>query len=203
MSVEIRFYCALYSIIMLMELTAVYIWSQILTVVEYGLLGASYLAKNRKAIVLLDIASMATGIIVFLLLGADLGMAMSVVILLANFYYLWDEHAEGTKNRLTLRDYIVLVIVLALIAVLAVLTYDGPLSLLSVAATVLYEISIFWQGNTKVYKLLGIPVAFCWMTYNGFVGSIFGVLCEFFMFVASVVGYMREVKSGKKKKRRH
>lgn len=188
---------------MLMELTAVYIWSQILTVVEYGLLGASYLAKNRKAIVLLDIASMATGIIVFLLLGADLGMAMSVVILLANFYYLWDEHAEGTKNRLTLRDYIVLVIVLALIAVLAVLTYDGPLSLLSVAATVLYEISIFWQGNTKVYKLLGIPVAFCWMTYNGFVGSIFGVLCEFFMFVASVVGYMREVKSGKKKKWRH
>jgi len=186
---------------MFMELTAVYIWSQILTVIEYGLLGASYLAKNRRAIVLLDIASMATGIIAFLLLGADLGMAMSVVILLANFYYLWDEQTQGKNNKLTLRDYVVLGIVLAVIAVLAVLTYDGPLSLLSVAATVLYEISIFWQGNTRVYKLLGIPVAFCWMTYNGFVGSIFGVLCEAGMFITSIIGYVREIRSGKKKKK--
>lgn len=183
-----------------MEFTTIYIWSQILTVIEYGLLGASYLAKKRKVIVWLDIASMAAGIVAFLLLGADLGMAMSVVILLANFYYLWDEQEQGKNNRLTLRDYVVLTIVLALIAVLAVLTYDGPLSLLSVAATVLYEISIFWQGNTRVYKLLGVPVAFCWMAYNGFVGSIFGVICELGMFVASIVGYLREVRSGKRKK---
>lgn len=187
---------------MVMEFTAVYIWSQIFTVIEYTLLGASYLAKNRKAIVLLDIASMTTGIVAFMLLGADLGMAMSVVILLANFYYLWDEHDQGKNNKLTLRDYLVLLIVLAVIAVLVVLTYDGPLSLLSVAATVIYEISIFWQGNTRVYKLLGVPVAFCWMTYNGFVGSIFGVICEAVMFVTSIVGYVREVRVGKKKKAR-
>lgn len=187
---------------MAMEFTAVYIWSQIFTVIEYTLLGASYLAKNRKAIVLLDIASMTTGIVAFILLGADLGMAMSVVILLANFYYLWDEHNQGKNNKLTLRDYLVLSIVLVVIAVLAVLTYDGPLSLLSVAATVIYEISIFWQGNTKVYKLLGVPVAFCWMTYNGFVGSIFGVICEAVMFVTSIVGYVREVRAGQKKKAR-
>lgn len=187
---------------MVMEFTAVYIWSQIFTVIEYTLLGASYLAKNRKAIVLLDIASMTTGIVAFILLGADLGMAMSVVILLANFYYLWDEHNQGKNNKLTLRDYLVLSIVLVVIAVLAVLTYDGPLSLLSVAATVIYEISIFWQGNTKVYKLLGVPVAFCWMTYNGFVGSIFGVICEAVMFVTSIVGYVREVRAGQKKKAR-
>ena len=181
--------------------TATYIWSQILTVLEYGLLGASYLVKNRKAIVLLDTASMTLGIIVFILLGADLGMAMSVVILLANFYYLWDEQTQGKRNKMTLRDYIVLAIVLIAIAVLAVLTYDGPLSLLSVAATTLYEISIFWQGNTRVYKLLGIPVAFCWMTYNGFVQSIFGVLCEAVLFVLSIIGYVMEVRKGKRGKK--
>lgn len=181
-----------------MEITVAYILSQILTVVEYGLLGWSYLAKSRKAIVWLDIASMTTGIIVFLLLGADLGMMMSVVILLANFYYLWDEHVEGAKNKLTLRDYVVLAIVLVLIAVLAFLTYDGPLSLLSVAATVIYEISIFWQGNTRMYKLLGIPVAFCWMLYNGFVLSPSGVICEMVMFVTSIYGYVKEVRAAKK-----
>lgn len=187
------------SIIMVMDLSVAYIWSQIFTVVEYALLGASYLAKNRKAIVLFDIVSMSSGIIAFILLGADLGMAMSVIILLANFYYLWDEHAHTARERakLHMRDYIVLAVVLLGIAVVTWLTYDGPLSLLSVAATVLYEISI-WQKSTKVYKFLGIPVAFCWMTYNGFVQSIFGVICEAIMFTTSIIGYVREVKAGKK-----
>ncbi len=182
-----------------MEMTFSYILSQILTVAEYGTLGMSYLAKKRIAVVLLDIASMAMGIVVYLLLGADLGLAMSVVVLVANFYYLWDEHDQGRNNKLTLRDYVVLMIVLAAIAGLAILTYDGPLSLLSVVATTLYEISIFWQGNTRIYKLLGIPVAFCWMAYNGFVGSVFGVICELAMLVVAIVGYVREVRSKKKK----
>lgn len=180
----------------------IYVLSQVLTVVEYGLLGLSYLAKNRKAVVLLDIASMAMGIVVFLLLGADLGMAMSVVILVANFYYLWDEHKNGErskrKERYFVRDYIVLAVVLVMIGVLAVLTYDGPLSLLSVVATVLYEISI-WQKSTKVYKFLGIPVAGCWMAYNGAVRSIFGVICELWMLAAAIYGYVKEMKGSVKK----
>ncbi len=184
-----------------MELDFTYILSQILTVVEYGLLGLSYLAKNRKAVVILDIASMATGIVVFLLLGADLGMAMSVVVLLANFYYLWDEHKHGKQKRYFTRDFVVLAVVLLLILVLAILTYDGPLSLLSVFATTLYEISI-WQKSTKMYKFLGIPVAGCWMAYNGVVGSIFGVICEFVMFSTSIYGYVIEVRGSSKKARK-
>lgn len=186
----------------MIEWTWQWILSQVFTVVEYGLLGASYLAKKRKAVVMLDIASMTCGIIAFLLLGADLGMAMSVIILLANFYYLWDENKHNAKERsqLHVRDYVVLAVVLIGIGVVTVLTYDGPLSLLSVAATVLYEISI-WQKSTKVYKFLGIPVAFCWMTYNGFVKSPFGVLCEMGMFTTSIIGYVREIKAEKRAKK--
>lgn len=181
------------------ELTLSYIFSQIFTVAEYGLLGWSYLAKKRRAVVILDIASMACGIVAFILLGADLGMAMSVIILLANFYYLWDEHSHNARERAKLhpRDYVVLAVVLAGIGAVTWLTYDGPLSLLSVAATVIYEISI-WQKSTRVYKFLGIPVALCWMTYNGFVASIFGVICEAVMLVASIVGYVQDVRRQKK-----
>ena len=179
----------------------IFVLSQIFVVVEYGLLGLSYLAKKRRMVVTLDIASMAAGIVAFLLLGADIGMAMSVVVLLANFYYLWDEQKHGKRQRYFPLDFVVLVIVLLAIGGLAVLTYDGPLSLLSVFATVLYEISI-WQKSTKVYKLLGIPVAGGWMLYNGFVGSPFGVACELVLLITSTVGYMREVRSKKKSRRR-
>ena len=182
-----------------MTITWTYIWSQILTLVEYGLLGATYFAKRRKLVVILDTISMAAGIGAYILLGADLGLAMSVVILLANFYYLYDEGRRGKNHKLKLRDYVFLALVLAIIAVLAVWTYDGPLSLLSVAATVLYEISI-WQNNTKVYKFLGIPVALCWMLYNIFVFSVAGIFSEGVIFLAAVIGYLREYQAEKLKK---
>lgn len=83
---------------MIMDITWTYIWSQIFTLVEYGLLGATYFAKHRKLVVILDTISMAAGIVAYILLGADLGLAMSVVILLANFYYLYD---EGRRGRTT------------------------------------------------------------------------------------------------------
>ncbi len=182
-----------------MTITWTYIWSQILTLVEYGLLGATYFAKRRKLVVILDTISMAAGIGAYILLGADLGLAMSVVILVANFYYLHDEGRRGKNHKLKLRDYAFLALVLAIIAVLAVWTYDGPLSLLSVAATVLYEISI-WQNNTKVYKFLGIPVALCWMLYNIFVFSVAGIFSEGVIFLAAVIGYLREYQAERLKK---
>lgn len=186
---------------MLMEITWVYIWSQILTVVEYGLLGATYFVKKRKLVVILDTFSMTAGILAYILLGADLGLAMSVVILLANFYYLYDEKRRGKNHKLKWRDYIALMVVLGAIAVLAVWTYDGPLSLLSVAATVLYEISI-WQNNTQLYKFLGIPVALCWMLYNGFIFSVAGVISEGTIFLAAVVGYLRDLWRERKTKKK-
>lgn len=191
-----------YVIMMVMNITGSYLWSQVLTVIEYGLLGATYFAKRRKLIVVLDTLSMAAGIGAYILLGADLGLAMSVVILVANFYYLWDEHQAGKRNKLTTRDYVALAIVMLAIVILAVLTYDGPLSLLSVAATVLYEISIFWQGNTRVYKFLGIPVALCWMLYNAFIFSVAGIVSEGVIFLAAIIGYWRECQRERMRRRR-
>lgn len=180
-----------------------YVLSQVLTVVEYTILGVSYFAKKRKVAVILDTVSMFCGIGAFVLLGADLGVAMSIIILLANFYYIWDENVRKKRDlkKLFWRDYLALAVVLLGIFVVAVFTYDGPFSLLSVAATVLYEISI-WQKSTKVYKFLGIPVAFCWMTYNGAVGSIFGVLCELAMLISSIWGYLKEYQVEKLQKMR-
>lgn len=194
-----------------MEITWTYIWSQILTVVEYGLLGATYFAKKRKLVVVLDTFSMLAGILAYILLGADLGLAMSVVILLANFYYIWDEWYEKIESKrrrkrklifgYQIRDYAALGLVLVAIAVLAVWTYDGTPSLLSVAATVIYEISI-WQSSTKVYKFLGIPVALCWMLYNGFIFSVAGIVAEGIIFLAAVAGYLRDFWRGRKVKRK-
>lgn len=182
-----------------MNISIIYIWSQIFTVIEYGLLGWSYFAKNRKLVVILDTFSMICGITAYVLLGADLGVALSIIILLANFYYLWDENTRKKRDlkKYFPRDYIAITIVLSSIVIVTIFTSHEPLDLLSTLATTLYEISI-WQKSTKVYKFLGIPIALCWATYNGFIGSIFGVLCETGMFISSIWGYLKEIKAQKR-----
>lgn len=178
-----------------------FIWSQIFTIVEYSLLGWSYFAKRRKLAIILDISSMIFGILAYILLGADLGVALSIIILLANFYYLWDENLRKKRDlqKYFLQDYIAIILVLASILIVTIITYHKPLDLLSTTATTLYEISI-WQKSTKVYKFLGIPVALCWATYNGFIGSIFGVFCETAMLISSIWGYRKEFKGKRKVK---
>lgn len=179
--------------------TFAYIWSQFFTIVEYALLGSSYLMKKRRVVVILDILSMAAGIVAYVLLGADSGLAMSVIILVANFYYLYDSTVHSRRKKLRWYDYVMLGVVMFAIMVAAWFTYDGVLSLLSVLATVLYEVSI-WQKSVKVYKFLGIPIALCWMSYNGFLLSIAGIVFEGIILVASIVGYGRELKVEKKRK---
>ncbi len=179
-------------------LTISYIWSQIFTIIEYSLLGASYLAKKRRLVVTLDILSMIGGIIAYILLGADLGIAMSIIILVANFYYLYDSTVHARRRKSRWYDYLVLAVVLIAIAIATWFTMDGWLSLLSVVATVLYEISI-WQKKVIIYKLLGIPVALCWMLYNACLLSIAGVIFEAIALITSIIGYIREVKASKAK----
>jgi len=179
----------------------IYVWSQILTVIEYSLLALSYQAKKRLLAVVLDILSMTMGVLAYLLLGADLGLGMSLVILVANFYYLYQEKHPRLRRRRYWWDYVVLGVILTAIVVITFFTHEGWMSLLSVAATVLYEISI-WQKSTKVYKFLGMPVALCWMLYNAFVGSAFGVICEAAVLGSSIGGYVNEVERGKKQRKR-
>lgn len=62
--------------------------------------------------------------------------------------------------------------------------------MLSILATVIYTYSI-WQKNEKIYKALGTPVGICWIAYNIFVKSLFGVILESIILICSIVGYVR------------
>ena len=84
-----------------------------------------------------------------------------------------------------------------MIIISTVFTYDGLLSLLSVIATMTYTYSV-WQKKTNVYKFLGIPVGILWILYNIYVKSIFGVILESILLIASITGYLVEVKKQKK-----
>ena len=173
-----------------------YILSQIFTVILYALLAMTYFCKKKRTIVIVSGIAIAVNALVYLLLNAWTGLAMCGIAALRNLYILWDEKKHGKSNKITKRDVIFLIIVYIAIILVTIPTYDGFLSLLSVFATSLYTFSI-WQKSTKIYKLCGIPVGGLWIAYNTYVHSIFGIILESVLLVASTAGFIIETKKKK------
>lgn len=176
-----------------MEITAQYIISQIFTVISYIFLATTYQAKSRKIVLTLNILSQIAFVVTYILLGAWSGLAMVIVALARNIFFILDEKKNGQRENINRTDMIILVIVYVISIVSAIYTYERFYSLLPVFATMLYTYAVC-QKNIKTYKLLGIPTELLWTCYNIYIKSIFGILLEVVMLASCVTGYIREIK---------
>ena len=175
-----------------------YILSQVFIIISYILLVFTYQVKERKTILILNFISLIAVGLSYLFLSAYSGLAMVFVQMIRNTIFIIDEKKNGKSKKNTTKDYIILAVLFVISIVFAVLTYDGILSMLPVAATMLYTYSV-WQKNTKVYKLLGIPIEIIWIIYNIYIFSLFGMILEPIVAISTVVGYIREIKNKNKK----
>lgn len=176
-----------------MELTVTYILSQIFTIITYVLLAITYYAKDRKTVLTISFLSLIANGLAYAFLNAYSGLAMCVIALIRNIIFLVDERKYGNRDYINKKDIIILVLLYIISIISAVFTYDGPLSLLSVIATMLYTYSV-WQKKTKIYKLLGIPIGVLWILYNIYVKSIFGIILETILLICSITGYILEMR---------
>lgn len=170
-----------------------YIISQILVVISYIFIAITYQVKERKSILIFSFFNLITIASAYFLLSAYTGFAMMIVSMVRNiiFYIQETKHPKSKTN--SKGDVIILCILLLIIIVSSVYTYNGILSLTSVAATTLYTYSI-WQKNSKNYKFIGILIEILWIIYNIFIHSIFGLVLECILFFAVVFGYFKEKK---------
>lgn len=176
-----------------MDWNVTYIISQVFTILMYALLAITYYVKNRKTVLVISFLSLIANAIAYILLKAYSGLAMCVIALIRNIYFLIDEKKNGKQDEITKKDIAVLAILYIISIVSAVFTYEGFLSLLSVFATMLYTYSV-WQKKTSIYKLCGIPVGILWVAYNLYVKSVFGVILEGILLVSSSIGFWLESK---------
>ena len=172
-----------------------YILSQVFIIISYILLAFTYQTKNRTNILIFNFGSLIMTGLSYIFLSAYSGLAMVVVAIIRNIIFIIDEKKNGKSNKNSTKDYVILAILYIISIAFAIITYNGILSMMSVAATMLYTFSV-WQKNTKVYKLLGMPIEAIWIIYNVYIFSIFGIILESVLAVSTVVGYLRE-KNGK------
>ena len=121
---------------------------------------------------------------------------MTIVATIRNIIFIIDEKRNGKSENNNTKDYIILAILYLISVISGILTYNGILSMMSVIATMLYTYSV-WQKNTKIYKILGIPVGIIWIIYNIYIFSIFGIILETILAVSAIIGYIKERMDGK------
>lgn len=177
-----------------MEITCLYIISQIITVIYYGILSLSYLLKNRRKILSANFIAHIGQATAMVMLKGYTGAAMAVIMMLRDITLLIQEtkKSNGKKASKSI-DLTILIITVILIVSLTIFTYNGPLSLLSVVATLITTFAL-WQNNVKLYKLLGIIAGVLWLAYNIFILSIMGIILETIIIVCSLIGYINDRK---------
>lgn len=179
-----------------------YILSQVFIIISYICLVFTYQTKNRKSILVYNFVSLIVTGLSYVFLSAYSGLAMVGVAIIRNIIFLIDEKKNGKSDKNSTKDYIILGVLYLISIVFAILTYNGILSMMSVLATMLYTFSV-WQKNTKVYKLLGMPIEAIWIIYNIYIFSIFGIILESILAISTVVGYLREINEKKRIKNKY
>lgn len=180
-----------------MEITLIYIISQIITVAYFGVLTLSYLLQNRMKILVTNFVAHIGQTVSMAMLNGYTGAAMSLIMTIRDLVLLIQEKRKVKGKKISERfDLMVLVITVAAVILLTIFTYNGFLSLMSVVATLITTISL-WQKNVKVYKILGITAGVLWLIYNAFIMSIMGIILESILLIASIIGYIRDSKKEK------
>ncbi len=168
------------------EMSTDYIVSQVFVVISYLLLASTYLVKNRKLLLGLNVLSLFANAGGYYLLSAWSGLAMCGVALLRNVILIAQNHYDS-ENKNQIINWGIFVFLVAVSIVSAYFTYNGLLSLFSVFATFVYTVSI-WQKNEIIYKALGIICSILWIIYNVFIWSILGFSCESVLLFVEIIG---------------
>lgn len=173
-----------------MVVTISYLLSQFFIILNYLLLMMTYQQKDRSKILVLNLlAQLVTGLS-YICLKAYTGLGMAIFSIIRNIIFYFN---NNEKNCNKFKDIFILVILISMLVIITIITYDGILSMMAVLATFLYTYSI-WQKNTKIYKILGIPVSVMGILYNIFISSLFGVILESVVLISALVGFRREKK---------
>ena len=169
--------------------SATYLVSQAFTIMMFICLGKSYYSTNRKDVILLNVYAQMFQSISTLLLKGFTGAAMSLVMLISNIviYIKYKKKEKITKSD----SAFILVGLFTIIIGLSIITYDGVLSLLSVLAAIILLIGI-WQEDIRVYRIMGIIGSFLWLFYYIYLKSIFAIILETILIIATIISYYKK-----------
>ena len=176
-----------------MQITTQYIISQIITIIAYSCLAATYCINKRRLILILSFASNFFNACAYFLLDAYTSSIMCGVSILRDIIFIIDARINGKSDKIAKKDIFILLGVYAVSIIAIAATFNGFGSMMYAIATMLYTYSI-WQKNSKVYKYLGIPCVTLSLIDSIIIKSIFGFILQSIVLLFTVLGIIRNIK---------
>lgn len=143
----------------------------------------AFQCKKHRNVMIFKTANELIFCIQYILLGAYTGAAMNLVGSARNLIF-----ARTVAMGRSTRGWQSLFAVF--FTVFGIFTWQGPISIMIIAAKVITTIA-YGIENTSLVRLLTLPTSICWLIYNGFSGSVGGVLCEAFTIASILTAMMR------------
>lgn len=168
-----------------------YVCSQVLAVISTVVIGVSYLAKDKKNIMLLCVVYCFFYSGHYLLLNAYTGTLMTLISAARNVWFYFN----AKKNRNNPKFSLMLFLLMAII--FGIISYQDTFSIISIIASLLSTYSI-WQKNVKLYRILAVPVSVCFIIYAAHINSFLSILTECILLVIEIVGIIQYSSKTKK-----
>ena len=149
-----------------MEISLTYIVSQIFFIFNYVFLLLTYRVKTKKKILIFNTISCISDAIWFLLLWAFSWCSMIILALIRNILFWYNDK----KSNITLHNISFIILFFSII-LFSLITYNWLANILPWISWIIYLYSIR-QKNIKIYRILWIPVALCWILYSFYIQSI-------------------------------
>lgn|GEM_PF-488608 len=171
----------------LTELFMTYYIAQAVGIVGMALSILSFQCRENKRFFLTQAASGAMFAVNFLMLGSYTAAVLNFI----NIFRGWVFGFAPKKLRTPLAVSIGAAYILS-----TVLTYDGWLSLLVLAAQ-LVGTTVMWTDSGKIIRVAQLAfVSPSWLTHNIICGSLGAILCEVFAITSTVISLVRFRRDG-------
>lgn len=156
---------------------------QILGILATVITGISYQMNTKRSLLLVQTAATACTCLAYLFLGAASGFALNVVCIIRNVVFYFQK-GSGKGHMIP-----ALLLATAMV-VLGTLSWQGPVSLLIIAALAANTVFLSF-GNPQLLRKSILGTSSLVLLYNIFVFSLGGIANESLAIVSSIVGIVR------------
>lgn len=163
--------------------------AQIFGFIAMGIAMSMYQFKKHKTILIMMAVCASVWSLHFACLGLFTPVGMNLVNVLRSIVCSF-------RDKKWAQSKIVPAVFLLLCTGSVVLTWESMWSIFPFIASIFATLAN-WQKNTKLLKLLTIPVCVCWFIYNVANGSLAGSINETLSLISIIVFFIRSRKNGK------
>lgn len=166
-----------------------FIISQIMVVIAYIVLGIGLSMKKYSQIMASTIAYSSLMIIHFSLLGGTMGLIANSINLCRNIIFKYND-SHGKKNG----KIIIGLFYLSTIA-LTIFFYNTPIDIFPCLLALLGTYAYSHNDKTKRVRICNIICSICYIIYAIHFRSYMNILCESYLVIQTVRGYIKYEKS--------